>query len=649
MTGKGSSVAHDSNIVRYMSWLKHAGIAHANDYATLWNWSVRDPEAFWSSIVAFHSIGLPGGESPVLASREMPGARWFPNARVNYAEQVFRMANDSHPAMITHGEDGTDGVWSWQRLQHETAAFAHFLKTQGVVAGDCVVGYLPNIAETVVAFLAASSLGATWSACNLDVAVAGVLSRLQALHPKVLVAADGSRYAGHAHERSEALQAIRQGLPTLKATVVVPRLGISLEPAPGQWTWRDAIAQSAPLTFVELPFDHPLWVLFSSGTTGAPKGLVHGHGGIVLEQLKFLGLHIDLRRGDRFFWYCSTSWVMWNIQVSGLLLGATIVLYDGSPVHPDAGALWRIADADDIDILGVSPAYLQASEKDKVKPRVGRSLRKLRSVGCTGSPIPQAAYDWVEAELGPHVPLNSISGGTDVASAFVGGCPILPVYPGENSARCLGVAAEAWSETGHPLVNEVGELVVTLPMPSMPLRFWNDTDGRRYREAYFEMFPGVWRHSDWVTLTPRGSVVVHGRSDATLNRQGVRLGSAEIYQAVEALPEIREALVVGVELPGGNYWMPLFVHLNEGSCIDAALKARIADAIRRSASPRHVPDEVIAVSGIPHTLTGKKLEVPIKRILLGAEVAAVINPNAVDRPELLRQFSELAISRRALS
>ena len=634
-------MSDEPNIVRYMRWLRDTGRFTAAQYDELWAWSVRDIEAFWQSIWDFFDVQASTRAECVLKGSSMPGASWFPGARLNYAEHVFRMADEQRPALIAINEQGTSDPWSWSRLRSETGAFAAYLRRIGIQPGDCIVGYLPNAPEALVAFLAASSLGATWSACNLDVAVAGVLSRFRQLEPKLLIAANGCRYGGREHDRRQAIQELQRELPSLKSTVVVP----FLKSETGEVTWQAAIAQDAPLEFAQLPFDHPLWVLFSSGTTGAPKGIVHGHGGILLEQLKFLGLHMDLGPADRFLWHCSTSWVMWNVLVSGLLTGATIVLYDGSPNHPDAGRLWRIAEEHSLTVLGLSPAYLQLCAKDGIHPRANYQLSSLRSIGCTGAPIPLAAYQWVRDEVGENVPLHSVSGGTDVAGGFVGGCPTVPVYPGESSVRCLGAAVEAWNESGQRVVDEVGELVITRPMPSMPVFFWNDPDGRRYRDSYFDTYPGVWRHGDWVTVTARGSVIVHGRSDATLNRQGVRMGSAEIYQAVEALPEIQESLVVGVEQAEGRYWMPLFVHLKPGAELDEALRQRIVDAIRKAASPRHVPDEIIEVPGLPHTLTGKRLEVPVKRILLGTSATKALNLGAVDRPELIETFVQLAARR----
>jgi len=632
-------------VMRYMRWLKANRNLEIEDYETLWQWSVDDTAAFWDSIWSYFDVRASVAPQSIVEFKDVSDAKWFSGARMSFSENVFRAENEQRPALVSITEHGAAEAWSWARLRRETGAFAHYLRTLGVQSGDRVVGYLPNCPEALVGLLAANSLGAVWSVCNQDVSVPGVLARFKQLAPVVLIAADGSRFAGREHSRLQAIAEIQRELTTLKATVIVPRLAANALPVAPGTTWHDATCEHAELQFEQLPFDHPLWVLFSSGTTGAPKGIVHGQGGILLEQYKLTALHFDLSNEDRFFWYCSTSWVMWNVQVCALLSGATIVLYDGSAACPDTGRLWRIVEEHAVTVLGVSPAYLQLCAKDGVTPRSSYSVNTLRSVGCTGSPLPLAAYEWMRLEVGEHIPLQSVSGGTDIAGGFVGGCPTVPVYPGENSVRCLGVAAEAWNETGMPVVDSVGELVITKPMPSMPICFWNDADGARYHESYFSTFPGVWRHGDWVTVTKKGSVIVHGRSDATLNRHGVRLGSAEIYQAVETLPEILESLVLGIELAGGDYWMPLFVQLRSGTSFDEKLKSRIVAAIRASASPRHIPDEIIEVPGIPHTLTGKRLEVPIKRILLGTPVEKALNLGAVDRPELIEVFSQFSAER----
>jgi acetoacetyl-CoA synthetase len=633
-----ANTGEQANIVAFLKWLNETGRCDALDYDALWTASVRDIDAFWDWIWQYFSIDATAPPSAVLGSRDMPGAQWFPGATLNYAQHVFRNATTDAPAMVVVGEYGAS-EWSWARLKREASAFAAYLRELGVVPGDRVVGYLPNIGEAVAAFLGTASVGAVWSVCNQDFGEASVVARLRQLEPVVLVAADGSVYGGRDRDRRAVIAKITAALPTLRATVMVERLG-SLD-APGA-NWASIVSRDAELQITPVPFAHPLWVLFSSGTTGSPKGIVHGHGGIVLEHLKFLGLHMDLGPDDRYFWHASTSWVMWNLLVSGLMLGSTIVLYDGSPTHPHTDRLWQLVDEHHVTVFGTSAAYLLSCQKERLEVGQKFELSALRSVGSTGSPLPAAGYQWVHDYVDPDVPVNSVSGGTDIASAFVGGCPLLPVVPGEISAACLGVSVEAWSEQGERVTGRQGELVVTQPMPSMPLYMWNDPDGKRYREAYFQGAQGIWKHGDWITVTDRDTIIVHGRSDATLNRLGVRMGSAEIYQAVESVPEVRDCLAVGVELPDGGYWLPLFVDLPDGVDLTEELRARIVVAVRDNASPRHVPDDIIRVSGIPRTLTGKKLEIPVKRILLGTAPADAVDLGAVDQPVLLDEFATFA-------
>ena len=609
------------------------------DYGALLRWSVDDLAGFWRCIWDYFDILAASTSDTVLADDTMPGAVWFPGAELNFVDQVFRDRPADGIAIIEVDENGRHNELTWTQLRSQVAAFAATLRDQGVTLGDRVVAYLPNGVEAVVSFLATASIGAIWSACGMDYAPDAALGRFTQLEPIVFVTADGYRNGGKPYDRGEAVASIRAGLPTLRATVFANRMD---QPRPvDSIAWDDAVSGVHELASTPVPFEHPLWVLFSSGTTGLPKGIVHGHGGVLLEHLKAVALQCDIGPGDRFWWYTTPSWMMWNFQVAGLLTGATIVCYDGSPAYPTTDAVWALAAQLGVTVLGTSPAYLSVCAKAEVRPGTDHDLSALRTLGVTGSTLPGRSYHWVAENVGSQVQLASISGGTDVVTAFAGGAPNVPVWPGEISTAWLGTALESFDEQGRSVRGEVGELVITRPMPSMPVKFWNDPDGTRYRDAYFDGFPGVWCHGDWVTLTDHGSVVMHGRSDATLNRNGIRMGSADIYEAVEPLAEITESMVVGIEEDDGGYWMPLFVTLSPGNELDDELIDRIRAAVRTHASPRHVPDEVIAAPGIPHTRTGKKLEVPIKRLMQGSLSDANFDPGSVDDPTLIDWYLDV--------
>ena len=617
-----------ATITHYTEWLGAEHDLSFGSYDELWRWSVDDLGSFWRSIWRYFDVRATTEPTSALDDPSMPGARWFDGATLNHAEHLLRHRGDEI-AVRAYREDGAERTLTRDELATQVGSVAAALAAMGVRPGDRVAAYLPNAPEAVIAFLATASLGAIWSSCSPDFGPAAVIDRFRQIEPTVLIAVDGYRYGGRDHDRSDAVASILAALPSVTSLVSVPALRDRI-PA-GATAWDDLLADPREPPFLPVPFDHPLWILYSSGTTGLPKPIVHGHGGIVLEHAKALGLHLDIRPDDRLFWYTTTGWMMWNFIVSGLGLGASIVLYDGSPSEPDLHALWRLAERAGITYLGTSAPFVHASMKRHVVPRAVGPLERLRAIGSTGAPLSDAGFDWIYDQLGPDVWLGSISGGTDLCTAFVGSCPTLPVYAGELQCRMLGAKVEAYDERGRAVTDEVGELVIERPMPSMPIRFWNDEGDRRYRESYFETFPGVWRHGDWIEVTSRGTCRISGRSDATLNRGGVRIGTAELYGVVEAMPEVREALVIDTGDPSRDGRLVLFVVLEPGGSLDDALKARIGDRLRSELSPRHAPDDIVEAPGVPTTLNGKRMEVPVKRLLLGAPVAAVANPDSVER------------------
>lgn len=633
-----------ARISDYQAWVAREMGVQCSDYHALWTWSVTRPDEFWHSLWTYFGIQGSGSLAPALPRADMPGAVWFPQASLNYAERVFRGAHTG-PAIVAGDESGTIESIAWPELRRRVAALANTLRSQGIRAGDRVAAYLPNRVEAVVAFLATASLGAIWSLCSPDMGAASVLERWRQIEPRVLLTVDSYAFGGRHHDRQGEVDALLQALPSLELVITVGLRDMPSWRPVAVLDWAQATQGDPPLLFERVPFAHPLWIVYSSGTTGLPKPIVHGHGGIVLEHAKLHALHNDLGPQDRLLWHSSTGWIMWNVLVGALLVGSTICLYDGSPAWPDMDALWRFADQAEATFLGAGAAFYQGCMKAGVVPRAGGRLGRIRSIGSTGSPLSTQAYEWLQAQLGPQVWINPISGGTDIASAFLGGNCTLPVHAGEMQCRCLGASVQAWDDQGRAVTDQVGELVCTRPMPSMPVGFWNDRDGWRLRESYFDHFPGVWRHGDWVEITSRGGAVVYGRSDATINRHGIRMGTSELYAAVEAMPDIADSLVVDLEYLGRESYMALFVVLQAGQTLDESLKGKIVSAIRQALTPKHVPNEILQVPQIPRTLTGKKLEVPIKRLMLGEPVERVINPDALANPASIQWFVDFAARR----
>ncbi len=646
-----AAFVEDTNLARYVDWLaaERGRVFDVTEYEALWRWSVDDLDGFWRSIWDMFDVQADGDPSVVLEHREMPGATWFPGVRLNFAEHVFRHAPDERVAIVEAGELRATREITWGELRAMTARIATGLRALGVGEGDRVAAYLPNIPEAMAAFLATASIGAIWSSCSPDFGARSVIDRFAQIEPKVLLTVDGYRYGGRDFDKLEVVAELEAAMPSVAHTVVLGYLDPdpSLERLRSPLPWGRLAAAETPLTFRRVPFGHPLWVLYSSGTTGLPKAIVQGHGGILLEHLKKMWLHLDARAGDRVFWFTTTGWMMWNFLAGVLLTEAAIVLYDGDPGHPTLDRLWELAAETHTTCFGTSASFLASCLKAGVEPARGRDLSALRNVGSTGSPLSPEGFRWVYDELGEDTWLFSTSGGTDVCTAFVGGVPVLPVYEGELQGRVLGAKVEAFDADGRSIVGEVGELVITAPMPSMPVFLWDDPADERYRESYFAMYPGVWRHGDWIEITERGTAVIYGRSDSTINRGGVRMGTSEIYRAVLAVDAVVDALVVDVPDPDPvrDAWMPLFVVLADGVELDDALVGELRRRIREDCSPRHVPSEVFAIDAIPRTLSGKVLEVPVKRILMGQDPEHVASRDSLADPAALDWFVELAAQR----
>ncbi len=648
------------NTVELREWLRRERGVDLPDYAALHRWSVQNLQPFWQAMWDYFEIQSPTPHARVLSGSGMPHMHWFEGAQVNYAGHLQRHVAPSQaagvPAIVFRNErlqaQGRSVEISWPELVDQVAAVAASLRALGVQRGDRVAAYLPNIPQAAVAFYACASIGAVWSLTAPDMGAATVCDRFAQIEPKVLIACDGSVYGGKVADRRGTVNTLLSGLPSVQTLVWVPNLvdaaatdtvgGADAYPlSTGAWaggvrTWAELLATPERVAPEALPFDHPLWIVYSSGTTGLPKPIVHGHGGVLLEQLKSQVFHLNLQASassdERFLWYSSTGWVMWNLAISVLLSGTTTCIYDGHPSYPHADTLWRYASGVRATFLGAGAAYFSGCMKAGVVPGQNADVSRLRTLGSTGSPLAPEAYAWGSQHLGPRLWWAVIAGGTDIAGAFIAGTPELPTVPGEMQAVCLGVDVQAWSEDGKPLTHEVGELVCAQAMPSMPLYFWGDQDHQRYLSSYFDTYPGVWRHGDWLRLTPSGGAIIYGRSDATLNRHGHRLGTSELYRVVEAVPDVLDSLVVDIEVLGRPSFMPLFVVLRPGITLTPELQADLRQRIKTELSPRFVPDAIVQVAEVPRTLTGKKQELPVKKLMLGRKLAEVVNKDACANP-----------------
>ncbi|MEM7336722.1 MAG: acetoacetate--CoA ligase [Chloroflexota bacterium] len=634
-----------AKLTKYMAWLAEQKKLTFSNYRELWQWSVNEISDFWESLWQYFEIVASQQPETILDDEGMPNVQWFKGARLNWAENILSKATDQRPFLLYKAEDDNIIEISWPEMTAKVTALQQALRDMGVQKGDRVVAYLPNIPEAIAGVLAVTSLGAIWSSSSPDFGTRSVLDRFTQIEPKVLLAVDGYTYNGKPFDRIDTVGEIQNALPTLEKTILIPLLNATPDASKldNIVMWHELMVpdEKRPLQFEQVPFDHPLWVLYSSGTTGLPKPIVHGHGGVLLEHYKSVVFHNDLGPEDRFFWFTSTGWMMWNYLIGALLSGATVLLFNGSPGYPNLNTLWAFAEQTGMTYFGLSPAYVSACMKAQIEPKRDYDLSALRGIGSTGAPLPVTGFEWIYEHVKPTVSLESLSGGTDLCTAFVGGARTEPIFAGELQGASLGAKVESFDADGQPVKNEVGELVISQPMPSMPIYFWNDPDKARYLSSYFEMFPGIWRHGDWIKINDRGGCVIYGRSDSTINRKGIRMGTSEIYQSVESHPEILDSLVIDLEMLGRDSYMPLFVVLRKDSELTDELKDRINKKLRLDASPRHVPNEIFQVEQIPYTLSGKKMEVPIRRILLGHDMSKAINTGAMRNPESIQFFIDL--------